>query len=106
MASPSDEMKKTVLGSPDNFWLWSSKNGFDRSHPPTPESEPINSVLHLECEISNVTIDPAKTAQVIIDFQNYSLSSALRDDLLPDLAKAEQNLLQHGLPLQGKLELR
>jgi nicotinamidase-related amidase len=105
MASPSDETK-TILGSPNNFWLWSAKTGFDLSHPPTPDSEPIDTVLHLKCEISNVIIDPAKTALVIIDLQNYTLSSALRDDLIPDLFEAEKNLLEHGIPAARKAKIQ
>jgi nicotinamidase-related amidase len=106
MMAASSEEKKTTLGSPDNFWLWSSKTGFDLSHPPTPDSEPIKPVLHLQCEISNIIIDPAKTALVIIDFQNYSLSSALRDVFIPDLLKAETNLLQYGIPSARKAKIQ
>lgn len=99
--TPSHETKM-VLGSPDNFWLWSHETGFDLSHPPTPNSEPLQSALLLKCEISNVTIDPAKTALVIIDLQNFTLSSSLRDDLIDDLLEAEEVLLKYGIPAARK----
>ncbi|KAJ8067170.1 hypothetical protein OCU04_004537 [Sclerotinia nivalis] len=100
LSSPKDP--KTVLGSPENFWLWSSETGFDLTHPPTPGSEPIESVLRLKCEISNITIDPEKTALVITDLQNFTLSSALRNDLIDDLHEAEETLLQYGIPAARK----
>ena len=91
--APSSGETKMILGSLDNFRFWLARTSFDLSHLPTTDSEPIEHVLNLKYEISSVTIDPAKTALAIIDSQNYSLSSALHDDLNLDLFKAEKNLL-------------
>ena len=39
--------KKTLVSSPDNFWLWSPDEGFDLSRPPNPESAPVPSIYVL-----------------------------------------------------------
>jgi nicotinamidase-related amidase len=81
---------QTVIGSPDNFWLLSN-DGYDLSHPPSPDSPPIHPRLALSTTSSLITIDPAKTALVIIDMQNYFLSPLLgRPSSSPGLAAAEQ----------------
>lgn len=94
--------KKTMVGSPDNFWLWSPDEGFDLSRPPNPDSAPVPSSLRLECQVSNVTIDPAKTALLIIDLQNFTLSQALRTDLPPEMFEAEKLIMNYGIPSARK----
>ena len=94
--------KKMVVGSPDNFWLWSLEEGYDLSRPSNPESPPVSSNLHLECQLSNLTIDPAKTALLIVDLQNFTLSSALRKDLPPEMFEAEEKILSYGIPAARK----
>lgn len=94
----SSASRKTMLGSPDNFWLWSPEEGFDLSRPPNPDSSPVSSSLRLECQVSNTTIDPAKTALLIIDVQNFTLGAALRNDLSPEMFEAEQAILKYGIP--------
>ena len=94
---------KTVrVGPPNNFWLWSPEEGFDLSCPSNPDTGPIPSSLRLECQISDIRIDPAKTALLIIDLQNYTLSKALRKDFPPEMLEAEEVILKHGIPAARK----
>jgi len=70
--------RRAVIGNASNFWLHSSKdNGrFDLTHPPNPSSAPITPRFNLNTTTTPVTLDPAKTALVIIDMQNFFLSPA------------------------------
>ena len=99
---PSSPRKKTVVGPPQNFWLWSPEEGFDLSRPPNADSAPLPSSLHLSCQVSNVTIDPAKTALLVIDLQNFTLSRALRGDLPPEMSEAEDAIMEHAIPAARK----
>ena len=100
--NPSSTGKKALVGSPDNFWLWSPNEGFDLSRPPDPDSGPTPFSLHLECQVSDITIDAAKTALLIIDVQNFTLSPALRKDLPPEMFEAEEVILNYGIPAARK----
>ncbi|KAF5683074.1 Isochorismatase hydrolase [Fusarium denticulatum] len=71
----SDEVK--VIGGRNNFWLWKKTTGFDLTHPSTPDSPPIYPRIPLNTRADKATIDPAKTALVVIDMQNYFLSPLL-----------------------------
>ena len=72
-----DDGKVEVIGGLKNFWLYSKAAGYDLTHPSTPDAAPIYPRLNLETTTSRVTIDPKRTALVIIDLQNYFLSPAL-----------------------------
>jgi len=61
----------------------------------------------LECEISNVTIDPAKTALLIIDMQNFSLSAQLGSSIaVPPMFQAEDNLLKYAIPAARSAQIQ
>lgn len=66
MASGQQE----VIGGRENFWLHSKSDGWDLTHPLTPSSPAIYPRIPLATTSARVTIDPAKTALVIIDTQN------------------------------------
>lgn len=69
--------RKATIGHPDNFWLHSSRTQrFDLTHPTHPKAAPVNPRLNLSTTTTPITIDPAKSALVIIDMQNFFLSSA------------------------------
>lgn len=89
---------KFIAGSSKNFWIWSPENGWDLTHPDDPYSEPIGNVVHIDCEVSNITVDPAKTALVIVDMQNIALSKALEADTAPSMYKAQEQLIRYGIP--------
>lgn len=94
--------KKMLVGAPDNFWLWSPEEGYDLTRPANPDSEPKASSLRLECQVSDITIDPAKSALLIIDLQNFTLSQALRTNLPPEMFEAEEVILKYGIPSARK----
>ena len=95
----SPASKKTVVGSPQNHWLWSAEEGFDLSRN---DSGPVSSSVRLKCQVSNVTLDPAKTALLIIDLQNFTLSRALRGNLPPEMFQAEEAIRTRGIPSARK----
>ncbi|KAF2716780.1 isochorismatase family protein [Polychaeton citri CBS 116435] len=72
----SEPERKAVIGSDDNFWLYSSNSGFDLTHPATPSGPEVHPQLRLGTTTETITIDPSKTALMIIDMQNFFLSPA------------------------------
>lgn len=66
-----------VIGGQKNFWLYSKAKGFDLTHPATPSSPPIYPRIPLKTTRADIAIDPAKTALVVVDLQNYFLSPLL-----------------------------
>ncbi|KAJ2890593.1 hypothetical protein MKZ38_001648 [Zalerion maritima] len=66
-----------VIGGPENFWLYSHTKEYDLTHPSTPTSTPIIPRIRLKTAKRHVTIDPQKSALVVIDLQNYFLSPSL-----------------------------
>ncbi len=97
---------KVIVGSPNNFWIWSPDCGWDLTHPSNSDAEPVQQRLLLPCEISNVTIDPLKTALLIIDMQNFSISNALRTDVVPDMVHAQDTLLKYAIPAARRLRIQ
>ena len=77
----SSTSKKTLVGSFDNFWLF-------------------------ERQVSDITIDAAKTALLIIDLPNFPLSPAPRKDLPPEMFEAEKLILNYGIPAARKAEIQ
>ncbi|KAH7131265.1 Isochorismatase-like protein [Dactylonectria macrodidyma] len=73
MAVDQDE----VIGGKKNFWLYSKDKGFDLTHPATPSSPPIYPRIPLRTTKADIAVDPAKTALVVVDLQNYFLSPLL-----------------------------
>ena len=94
---PRKDQSPTIVGNSKNFWLWSKEEGFDLTHPPTPDSEPVQPRLRLQCALTPVVIDPAKTALLIIDLQNYDLHEALGNDNA-EFYRAEDTVLQYAIP--------
>lgn len=91
----------TVVGHPPNFWLFSNRDGWDLTHPDTPSSAPVYPRLKMETTTSPITITPSKTALIIIDMQNFFLSSALGRKR-GEGHDAEDNLLKYGIPAARK----
>jgi nicotinamidase-related amidase len=96
------------VGSANNFWLWSSDFGWDLTHPATPDAppHPTQRRLPLMCEVSNVIIDPQKSALVIVDMQNYSMSKALGGDDVPAVLRAQDMLLHYAIPAARKANIQ
>ncbi|KAK4446839.1 Isochorismatase-like protein [Podospora aff. communis PSN243] len=94
---PREDQSPTVIGNAKNFWKWSKEEGFDLTHPPTPDSEPAEHRLRLQCAMTPVVIDPTKTALLIIDLQNYDLHEALGNNNA-EFYRAEDTVLKHAIP--------
>ncbi|KAK3182027.1 hypothetical protein K4F52_006591 [Lecanicillium sp. MT-2017a] len=76
-ASPATSSNSTVVGSPNSsFWLFDAGNGFDLTHPPSPNSPLVAPRLKMQTATAPITIAPHKTALVIIDMQNLFLRFA------------------------------
>ncbi|KAK3718530.1 hypothetical protein LTR37_005034 [Vermiconidia calcicola] len=75
--SETKRHRYAVIGNEKNFWLFDSNTGFDLTHPPSPTSPPVAPRVTIRTETSPITIDPAKSALIVVDMQNYFLSSAL-----------------------------
>jgi len=94
--------QRAIIGSPSNFWLHSTRDGFDLTHPPNPQSAPISPCIRLQTTTTPITIDPQKTALVIIDMQNFFLSEALGRAPNGPGHKASDVLLNQAIPAARK----
>jgi len=72
-----EESKASIaVGNSSNFWLFSSASGYDLTHSSLPTTL-ARRRLKINTTTVSVTVDPKKTALIIIDMQNYFLSPAL-----------------------------
>ncbi|KAH7322924.1 Isochorismatase-like protein [Stachybotrys elegans] len=78
----TQEQNAMIIGGRKNFWIWSKENGFDITHPSDPDQPLIYPRITLATRSEQATLDPAKTALVVTDMQNYFLSPLL--DRPPD----------------------
>lgn len=97
--------QKTVIGTAQNFWLLDEKIGFDITHPSSPDSPLVYPRLTLQTSKTPVTLDPKRTDVVVIDMQNFFLSSALGRERGRGHA-AEQTLLTKCIPAARKAHIR
>lgn len=96
---------RAVIGSEKNFWLYSSKTGFDLTHPANPASPPVTPNVTVKTTTTPITVDPAKTALVIIDMQNFFLSPAFGRSKGKGHAACDQ-LVEHAIPAARKAGIR
>ena len=75
MTVPSS--KHEAIGGKYNFWIRHADGSHDLTHPENPDSPPIYPRLVLETSKKPITIDPAKSALIVVDLQNYFLSPEL-----------------------------
>lgn len=102
----ANQSTPAVIGSSKSFWLYSPDAGFDLTHPPTPTSPEITPRLTLATTTQPVTLDPAKTALVIIDMQNFFLSPAFGRNAKGAGHKAMNQLIEHAVPAARKAGVR
>lgn len=102
MSSAPNPHRRAVIGNSSNFWLHSTRDGgrFDLTHPPTPDSV-TETRLDIGTNTTNITVDPNKTALVIIDMQNFFLSEALGRNRGAGHAACEQ-LEKYAIPAARK----
>ena len=106
MEGSQTDHRKAVIGGPNNFWLHSTASGFDLTHPATPTSPPIKPRVRFSTTTADVTVDPKKTALVIIDMQNFFLSPSLGRPKDSKGLNAAGNLLEHAIPAARKAGFR
>jgi nicotinamidase-related amidase len=63
-----------MIGNPDNFWLWTKDGDFDLNHPTDITTDPAPPYVRLETNNNPIIINTDKTALVIINMINKSLS--------------------------------
>lgn len=98
----SSQHTRSVIGNANNFWLHSSRHGcFDLTHPSSPSAKPVTPRLNLTTTTTPITIDPNKTALVIIDMQNFFLSEAFGRKKGAGHAACDQ-LEKHAIPAARK----
>lgn len=92
------DRRKAIIGSSQSFWLWDSLNGFDLTHPPSPEAPIIQPRVPIDTTTARITVDPAKTALVVIDMQNFFLSPNLGRPKDGKGIMAADQLVKHAIP--------
>ncbi|CAO2648646.1 Nn.00g079130.m01.CDS01 [Neocucurbitaria sp. VM-36] len=103
MAALSDQNEphldqSVVVGTdPTNSWSFAPATGWDLTHSTTPSTTSSTPRITLETTTAPITIDPSKSALVIIDMQNFFLSTALGNPK-GDGHKAEEKLLSEAIP--------
>lgn len=100
-----EKQHRAVIGSAKNFWLYSSKTGFDLTHPPKPHSPAITPNVTVKTTTTPITIDPVKSALVIIDMQNFFLSPAFGRTRGAGHEALDQ-LMDHAIPAARKAGIR
>ena len=71
----TEQMK--VIGGVENFWLYSDQEGYDITHPMSPDAARVYPPMTPQTRDSRAIINPTKAALVVVDLQNYFLSPAL-----------------------------
>jgi nicotinamidase-related amidase len=97
--------RKAIIGSASNFWLHSSQTGFDLTHPSSPSGSEAGLKITIQTTNTPITISPSKSALVIIDMQNFFLSSAFGRKEGAGHSACEQ-LVQHAIPAARKAGIR
>lgn len=76
MEAVKNKNEEIIIGNASNFWRYSHENGFDLTRRNDEES---SSAISLQTTTTPIVIDPARSALVIIDMQNFFLHPSLRD---------------------------
>ncbi|KAF2996028.1 hypothetical protein E8E13_002420 [Curvularia kusanoi] len=105
MATPTPH-RKSMVGSKTNFWLHSSTQGFDLSHPSTATTPSPTPLLTISTTTSPITLSPPKTALIIIDMQNFFLSPSLGHSTSSPGHRACSALLASAIPAARKAGIR
>ncbi|OAL48304.1 isochorismatase family protein [Pyrenochaeta sp. DS3sAY3a] len=105
MTSSNSPPLKALIGSPSNFWTYTTSTGFDLTHPATLSGPLTSSNRTINTNKTKITIDPSKSALIIIDMQNFFLSEAFGRKKGAGHAACEQ-LLKHAIPAARKAGIR
>ena len=103
MSTDSKLHRKAIIGNVnDDFWVYDSEKGFDLTRPSPPTASLIPEAITLETTTSPITIDPSISALVVIDMQNFFLSTALGRPADSKGLKSQDALLKHVIPAARK----
>lgn len=95
------ESPRTLIGKPPNHWMHSTDPAtFDLTRPKAPDypvPDPKSSI-RLKTTTSDILVAPVSAALVIVDMQNFFLSTALGRDPNGAGNKAREILLKHTIP--------
>jgi nicotinamidase-related amidase len=89
--------KSIIIGNTSNFWRYSNENGFDLTRQ---NDHQTCSSIKLETTTKPIIIDPARSALVIIDMQNFFLHPAVRSH--DTGLTASKKLLEYAIPAAHK----
>ncbi|KAF2624806.1 Isochorismatase hydrolase [Macroventuria anomochaeta] len=98
---PPEPHRKALIGSKSSFWLHSSRCGFDLIQPSSASTLSSSPKINLP-----ITMFPPKSALVIIDMQNFFLSSALGRKIDGVGHKACKQLIEHAMSAARKAKMR
>ncbi|KAK4690535.1 hypothetical protein P7C71_g6277, partial [Lecanoromycetidae sp. Uapishka_2] len=105
MDTSIDSSQRAVIGTYPNHWLHSATtHTFDLTRPEPPEypSPDPNASISLATTTTSIVISPPKSALVIIDMQNFFLSTYLGRPADGAGNKAAQRLLDTAIPAARK----
>jgi len=103
---PPPTVHRSLIGSSPNFWLHHTTHGFNLAHPSSPIDPLTTPTLTIQTTTVPITVDPSKSALIIIDMQNFFLSPALgRAPDGPGHA-ACTNLINHAIPAARKAGIK
>lgn len=89
--------RRAFIGHPKDFWIHTTRDGFDLTRPSRLEAPDAGPRLQLQTTTSPITLAPSKTALIIIDMQNFFLSESL-DRPRGAGHLASENLLRYAIP--------
>ena len=99
--------RSAIIGNPENFWSYSSKTGFDLTHPDKPNATPSDEHrVGITTTTTPFTLDTTKTALVIVDMQNFFLSPAFGRSKEGAGHVALHQLLEHAIPAARRAGIR
>ncbi|CAF1270379.1 unnamed protein product [Adineta ricciae] len=91
--SSDNENESVLIGNDSDFWRYSGKNGFDLTRG-------SDHSLRLQTTTQPITIDPTRTALIIIDMQNFFIHPSVRSH--PAGLVACEQLLRFAIPAARK----
>ncbi|USP77807.1 uncharacterized protein yc1106_05081 [Curvularia clavata] len=98
--------RKALIGSSSSFWSHTSQSGFDLTHPPTHSSKISGPSFTIQTSTQPITVDPSKSALIIIDMQNFFLSEAFGRNQQGAGNAACKQLIEHAIPAARKAGIR
>ncbi|KAI7288790.1 hypothetical protein KC343_g1091 [Hortaea werneckii] len=100
-------VQRIQVGTGGSKWIWSA-DGWDLTHADDVDgaSSSPTRIATLHCELSNVKIDPQKSALVIVDMQNISLNEVFSLPNAASMYEAESAIIRHAIPAARMLGLQ